>query len=59
MRCRHCGADYEGGRCGYCGSDEFVDVVDHYHDENLNMYRSGGKIFTETNTRPMIGARVF
>jgi uncharacterized metal-binding protein len=59
MRCKHCGADYDGGRCGHCGSDEFVDVVDHYNDENLSMYKSGGRMFTEANTRPMISARVF
>ena len=59
MRCKHCGADYYGGRCGYCGSDEFVDVGSHYNDENLSMYKSGGKYYTEATTRPMVGARVF
>lgn len=39
LRCKHCGADYLGGRCGYCGSDEFVDVEEMYTNENLSMYR--------------------
>ncbi len=39
LRCKHCGADYLGGRCGNCGSDEFVDVEEMYTIENLSMYR--------------------
>ena len=39
MRCKHCGADFYGGRCEVCGSDEFVDVEEMYPNENLNLYR--------------------
>ncbi len=38
LRCKHCGADFEGGRCMYCGSDEFVDVSDMYTAENVVLY---------------------
>ena len=58
MRCRHCGADYYGGRCQFCGSDEFVDVEEHYNSENMTLYgserTSGGYVSTRT-----AGLRVF
>ena len=38
LRCKHCGADYMGGRCQECGSDEFVDVSAYYHPENVVCY---------------------
>lgn len=51
MRCKHCGADYYGGRCGFCGSDEFVDVEEMYANENLNLYRGQGSHSHDTSTR--------
>ena len=52
MRCKHCGADYYGGRCEICGSDEFVDVEELYNSENMALYRSdrnsGGYVSTVT-----------
>ena len=51
MRCRHCGADYYEGRCGFCGSDEFVDVEDMYTSENLNLYRDHGPRSRDASTR--------
>ncbi len=58
MRCKHCGADYYGGRCGYCGSDEFVDVETMYNNENLNLYRGEGSTSRDVSTRTA-GMRAF
>lgn len=38
LRCKHCGADFEGGRCTHCGSDDFVDVSGMYNPENVVLY---------------------
>ena len=38
LRCKHCGADFEGGRCMHCGSDDFVDVSSMYNPENVVLY---------------------
>jgi hypothetical protein len=38
LRCKHCGADYMGGRCLECGSSEFVDVSGYYSPENVVLY---------------------
>ena len=27
LRCKACGTDWTGGRCKYCGDDQFLDVV--------------------------------
>jgi len=58
MRCKHCGADFYGGRCEICGSDEFVDVEEMYANENLNLYREHGTRSPDTSTR-MAGMRAF
>jgi len=58
MRCKHCGADYYGGRCGFCGSDEFVDVEEMYTNENLSMYRHPLRTSPDASTR-MAGMRAF
>jgi hypothetical protein len=58
MRCKHCGADFYGGRCELCGSDEFVDVEDMYANENLNLYRHYGSRSRDTSTRTA-GMRAF
>ena len=59
MRCKHCGADFYGGRCGYCGSDEFVDVEEMYNHENLNLYsRKHGPRSRDVSTRTA-GLRAF
>ena len=51
MRCKHCGADFYGGRCVYCGSDEYVDVEEMYTNENLNLYKEHGPRSHDTSTR--------
>jgi hypothetical protein len=51
MRCRHCGADYFGGRCQYCGSDEFVDVEGHYNPENMAAYTTGSTYLRGASSR--------
>ena len=51
MRCRHCGADYVGGRCLVCGSDEFVDVSDMYNTENFALYQHMPPVFHGTPAR--------
>ena len=51
MRCKHCGADFYGGRCVYCGSDEYVDVEEMYTNENLNLYKGHGPRSHDTSTR--------
>jgi len=38
LRCKHWGADFEGGRCMRCGSDDFVDVSGMYNPENVVLY---------------------
>ncbi len=58
MRCKHCGADYYGGPCGFCGSDEFVDVEEMYTNENLNLYRDHGPRSLDASTRTA-GMRAF
>ena len=30
LRCKACGSDFAGGRCKYCGNDQFVDVTPYY-----------------------------
>jgi hypothetical protein len=32
LRCRGCGSDWAGGRCAYCGDDQFLDVIRFYPD---------------------------
>lgn len=39
MRCKNCGADFEGGVCIHCGCDEFIDVGPFYDKEVLGHYR--------------------
>ena len=51
MRCKHCGADYCGGRCMYCGSNEFVDVSDLYNPENVVFYQGPSPFFCEGHGR--------
>jgi hypothetical protein len=51
MRCKHCGADYYGGRCLYCGSDEFIDVEDHYNAENMTIYQAEERYNSGVSTR--------
>ena len=51
MRCKHCGADYHGGRCIHCGSDEFVDVEGHYNPENMTIYREDEKLLAAVSGR--------
>lgn len=58
MRCKHCGADFYGGRCELCGSDEFVDVEEMYANENLNLYKEHGPRSRNVSTR-MAGMRAF
>ena len=32
LRCKGCGTDWTGGRCKYCGDDDFLDVTRFYPD---------------------------
>jgi len=54
LRCKHCGADFEGGRCMRCGSDDFVDVSGMYNPENVVMY--AGVRVPRTDRRPDVTA---
>jgi hypothetical protein len=57
-RCKHCGAEFYGGRCELCGSDEFVDVEEMYANENLNLYKEHDPRSRDASTRTA-GMRAF
>jgi len=43
MRCKNCGADFEGIQCIHCGSSDFVDVSRFYDQEVLSHYMNQRK----------------